>query len=150
MTLQERLLMVGIMLLFIVPGFVVKSCEAGDDIKYHVTFMPVSLHHNWDEDDLPNERHNGIGVAATFPGRLTLGAMYYNNSYHEHGWIYTSSYEFVDDCELCFGIGGGYAPEYTKDDVSPVLGWVQVRLGYVTVLHVPAQVTTMVISFPLK
>ena len=30
MTLQERLLMIGIMLLFIVPGFMFKSCEAAD------------------------------------------------------------------------------------------------------------------------
>lgn len=149
MTLQERLLMVGIMLLFIVPGFVVKSCEASD-IKYHATFMPVSLHHTGDDDDHTNERHNGVGISATFSNRITLGGMWYKNSYSDSGPLYYSSYEFMDDCTICPGMGAGYAPEYEKEDKSTVLGWVSLRYGLVTVLTVPTQVTTMIITFPIN
>ena len=148
MTFKERLLMAGIMLLFIVPGFVVKSCEAAEDIKYHITAMPVSWHHA--DRDGTNERHNGIGINARFDNRVSLGAMWYKNSYNDTGPLYSVSYEFLDDCTLCPGIGGGYAPEYDKSDNSTVLGWVSLRYGWVTVLTVPTQVTTMILAFPIN
>lgn len=115
MTLQERLLMVGIMLLFIVPGFVVKSCEASD---YRVGFMPTSRHFvesNRNDGEDWNESHDGVLLEykITEAGDW-LGVMTYHNSIDETSWtVYGANDSFLAtgkyaDAGIVYGAVTGY------------------------------------------
>lgn len=124
------------------------ECFAAEpEFKYHLNLLPVSKHHG--DTDTTNERHSGVGFSVTLPNNATYGAMHYTNSYGDDGWMVSTSVK-QRDCNLCFGLGVGYAPAYKETDNSTILGWASVSYGWVTILTVPTEVTALVLSIPLN
>ena len=122
------------------------ECKA-EEFKYHLNLLPVSEHHG--DTDTTNERHNGVGFSVTLPNNATYGAMHFTNSYGDEGWMVSTSVK-QRDCNLCFGLGVGYAPAYEETDNSTIIGWASVSYGWVSLLTVPTEVTALVLSIPLN
>ncbi len=136
--------------------FGVSQCAEAEELKlaeydYSITFLPWSRHHGKPRDQF-NERHHGVGFSVTnVAKRDTYSLVHFENSHEESGFMLSYEHEFKK-CWLgmCPGYGGAFAPAYRRTGHSPVIAWVQVRIGWVTIMSFPGVVTTGVIRIPWK
>lgn len=142
--LPEVLITVAIIIVLSVSPI----CSASE-LKLHLNHLPVSHHHG--QTNTINEEHNGWGISVTDSvDHVTYGYMYFTNSYGNNGpMIYLATKQ--QDCTVCFGFGGGYAPAYKESGHYPIIGWVSMSITeYVTIITAPTEVTAVVFSVPLN
>ncbi len=135
-----------LIILCVVMAFAIWTgdCRA-DHAEIHLNYLPWSEHHG--DSDATNEDHNGVGLSVSWDN-MTVGYMWYTNSYGDDGPLVHVT-AFQKKCELCLGLGTGWAPAYSESDHSPIIGWVAIKYGFVTVLTAPTEVTAAVFSIPL-
>lgn len=139
-----KLLLVVSCLLWYSP---VSAEEDVQIFKWDLNLMPSSMHHG--ESDTINEQHNGVGASFTLPNRAKYGLMYFTDSYGHSGILMSLRGE-LDDCEICLGGGVSYSHSYSISSHTPTNAFVTVRYKWATIIHVPAEVTSLVITFPLN
>jgi hypothetical protein len=143
-------LMIFAAVLFVVSG-VLNECSA-KDLYLGLNLMPFSRHHGEYRNTTTNEKHNGVGLSVTTDERVSFGLMHYTNSYGRKGWSLSVTKEFESLCvfQVCPGIGGAFASAYLADGQSPILGWLQVRYKFITVITLPSVVTAVIFTVPLN
>lgn len=118
-------------------------------LKLHINFMPVSVHHGQYSDRMVNEEHRGVGVSVDIDNGYEAGLIHFRNSFGVDGFMLYGTVQFMDDCVVCPGAGLGYAPMYNLTGQVPILPWISVGYGWVSLWYVPDVVTALVISVPL-
>jgi hypothetical protein len=77
--------------------------------------------------------------------------MHFKNSYGDYGFVVSVSKE-LKTCflDVCPGAGVGFAPSYRRSGNVPIIGWLSFRYKWVTVMTLPTEVTTVMVSVPFR
>lgn len=152
---MKTAVVITVMVFAWVFGLMIGAASADDSgtspIKYNMNVLIRSHHFDKEEQEVTNEKHNGLGISATLPNGATYGFMRYKNSYGEMSNLISISGE-LPDCfhGVCFGAGVGVATGYSNHLKSPILGWGSVRKDWFVVNIIPTQLIAIGLSIPLE
>ena len=147
--MNKRIVVYFVVSLFLVSMSMVSRCEASDKYQLKLNLLPWSYHHG--SNSATNERHRGVGLSLTLPNDITYGVMHYKNSYGDNGWNYSVSTEFDPYFwGIKPGLGVAYAPAYEKSGHQVVIGWLSLRYKWISLLTAPGEVSTIMLSIPIK